>query len=268
MASVKFSRHHQQQGMVISQTTQEQTNNSSRYSAEQFRLRRSNAIRIKPATKSGQRRRGYEHYCFANCPREKRADCLLADDDDDEKPSLLDQIRLGVKLHPVGELASPIPGKAQDELNNLRAHHGRLKSAVGDEPESLLDALARVLEKRSLAMQVSDDESDLSSIDSRPEVSSEEEDEEEEERGARVEVDEPKGARSIEYNTSARGRPATFDGATRGHITSNAPSENWLELASKGIQDVGATGKLSAAHSDHLRGDCMIKRMDNLEVRL
>jgi len=66
--------------------------------------------------------------------------------------TLLDQIKQGVRLHPVNFKPSPESKEASDQ------------------PTTLAELLAQVLKRRNMVMQQSDDESELSSIESQPEA--------------------------------------------------------------------------------------------------
>lgn len=116
-------------------------------------LRRSNAIRIKSQNHrilTDSVRRTVLDSNFEKKPKKSRLSRCTERKTD--TLTLLDQIKQGVRLHPISEI-SRIPSS---------------KHKFDAENETLADLLARVLKKRSLVMQQTDDESDLSSIDSQP----------------------------------------------------------------------------------------------------
>lgn len=122
-------------------------------------FRRSNAIRIKSenyAVLPASLRRSI--LAFNPCLDQKSKSTRLSRETNHEtdESTLLDQIKRGVRLHPVGKIARrPLTRAKQNHINNV-------------EQETLSEILARVLKKRNLVMQQTDDESDQSSIDSQP----------------------------------------------------------------------------------------------------
>lgn len=109
-------------------------------------LKRSNAIRIK-ARNNRQNMNGSAGPQEEAGPQ-KREDCS-------GEETMLEQIKRGVRLRRVGEITG-------------RQHEPRQDPSTETEDENLSLVLARVLEKRNSVMQLTDDESDLSSIDSQP----------------------------------------------------------------------------------------------------
>lgn len=88
------------------------------------------------------------------------------EDDDVEPSTLLEEIKRGVRLHPVSG------GLKDRDFKRIRAQLNGESLIYEDEHQSdlpLSDILARVLAKRNQVMQQTDDESELSSIDSQPE---------------------------------------------------------------------------------------------------
>lgn len=108
-------------------------------SCKQCYLRRSNAIRIKSRN--------------SKILPLRRRDSSPGKSNKNVESNLLDQIKMGVRLQPVKQ----IPFRRDSGSDNTC------------EQESISVILARVLAARSLAMQQTDDESELSSIDSQPE---------------------------------------------------------------------------------------------------
>lgn len=116
-------------------------------------LRRSNAIRIKSQNHKilpDSLRRAIHDSNFEK--KSKKSRLSRCTERITDKLTLLDQIKQGVRLQPISEI-SRIPSS---------------KHKFDAENETLADLLARVLKKRNLVMQQTDDESDLSSIDSQP----------------------------------------------------------------------------------------------------
>lgn len=119
-------------------------------------LRRSNAIRIKrenyeilPANSRNSIIASNISAKFKKLRSSRSIDCK------NDQLTLLDQIKQGIRLHPVNERILPEGSSNKHKF-------------IDSENETLSDLLARVLEKRNLVMQQTDDESDQSSIDSQP----------------------------------------------------------------------------------------------------
>lgn len=117
-------------------------------------LRRSNAIRIK--------RRNFNRD-FLNSPRDSlNVACSLPNEDqnkinvDDPCATMLEQIRRGVRLR-----------RVDPERASRYEQHQQAPTSADDE-DNLSSLLARVLEKRHSVMQQTDDESEMSSINSQP----------------------------------------------------------------------------------------------------
>lgn len=123
-------------------------------------LKRSNAIRIKTENynilPASLRRSIVASNISENSKKSRSIDCK------NDQLTLLDQIKQGIRLHPVNERIFP--------KNSLSKHKQTLNQHRFNDSdnETLSDLLARVLKKRNLVMQQTDDESDQSSIDSQP----------------------------------------------------------------------------------------------------
>lgn len=85
---------------------------------------------------------------------------VTINDDHCNDLNIVEQIKRGVRLHPVEK-------DSKSELSRSSSEQFR-RSPSGQNGESLSDILARVLKKRNSVMQQTDDESELSSIDSQP----------------------------------------------------------------------------------------------------
>lgn len=125
---------------------------STKHNKSKCHLRRSNAIRIR----SRKSRILFQNSNSSKVQQE-------AKNENEVHLTVLDQIKRGVRLHSIRERSS-------FELSRKSSQEMRRTSLSSDrDDENLSTILAKVLEKRNLVMQQTDDESELSSIDSRPE---------------------------------------------------------------------------------------------------
>lgn len=120
-------------------------------------LRRSNAIRIKTRNLNRDLPSSLQaSVCTTRLTNEEQ-NKIAKSDGNDPGASMLEQIRRGVRLRRVN----------QERAVRYEQHQYPLDSVHGE--ENLSSLLARVLQKRNSVMQLTDDESDLSSINSQPE---------------------------------------------------------------------------------------------------
>lgn len=124
---------------------------SSTHNKSNNHLRRSNAIRIRSRSR---------HILSRN------SNCLIVQqvaNKNEDHLTIFDQLKHGVRLHSIRD--SP----KIEELSRKSSQQIKRAPSSDKDGENLASILARVLEKRNLVMQLTDEESELSSIDSQPE---------------------------------------------------------------------------------------------------
>lgn len=130
-------------------------------------LRRSNAIRIKSPNfyilPPSLRQSILSTYVSGNSPKNRQLSSHLSSPDTlINAPSLIEQIKQGVQLNPVRQASAR-------EHNRILQLQQQQQETEQTQQETMAELLARALDKRYLVMQLTDDESDLSSIDTQPE---------------------------------------------------------------------------------------------------
>lgn len=115
-------------------------------------LRRSNAIRI--------RSRSYHILSGnSNCYEVQQ---IVETNQNEDHLTILDQIKRGVRLH-------SIRGRPRNEILRKSSQQIKKSPSSDRDDENLAEILAKALKKRNMVMQQTDEESELSSIDSQPE---------------------------------------------------------------------------------------------------